>query len=69
MEVDTWVGASGKNGMRRDWIVRSYQTGQVLARATRHDFLHYTFNYSWIFLFLYVLIKVYRRKSNEKFQL
>ncbi|KAJ4838976.1 hypothetical protein Tsubulata_017380 [Turnera subulata] len=34
MEVDTWVGASGKNGMRRDWLIRSQATGEVLARAT-----------------------------------
>ncbi|KAK9278399.1 hypothetical protein L1049_027964 [Liquidambar formosana] len=29
MEVETWVGASGKNGMRRDWLIRSHATGQV----------------------------------------
>ncbi|OMO51587.1 Acyl-ACP thioesterase [Corchorus capsularis] len=34
VEVDTWVGASGKNGMRRDWLIRSHVTGQVFARAT-----------------------------------
>ncbi|XWS50780.1 hypothetical protein CRYUN_Cryun12cG0117800 [Craigia yunnanensis] len=34
MDVDTWVGASGKNGMRRDWLIRSRVTGQVYARAT-----------------------------------
>lgn len=34
IEIDSWVGAAGKNGMRRDWIMRSYQTGEVLARAT-----------------------------------
>ncbi|KDP35002.1 hypothetical protein JCGZ_09290 [Jatropha curcas] len=34
VEIDTWVGASGKNGMRRDWLVRSQATGQVFARAT-----------------------------------
>ncbi|KAF5180925.1 Palmitoyl-acyl carrier protein thioesterase protein [Thalictrum thalictroides] len=32
--VDTWVGASGKNGMRRDWLIRSHKTGHVFARAT-----------------------------------
>ncbi|KAI4313857.1 hypothetical protein L6164_026804 [Bauhinia variegata] len=26
-EIDTWVGASGKNGMRRDWLIRSKATG------------------------------------------
>ncbi|KAL3510669.1 hypothetical protein ACH5RR_030070 [Cinchona calisaya] len=34
MEIDTWVGASGKNGMRRDWLLRSRATGLVFARAT-----------------------------------
>ncbi|GFZ15948.1 hypothetical protein Acr_25g0003570 [Actinidia rufa] len=34
IEIDTWVGASGKNGMRRDWLVRSHATGLVFARAT-----------------------------------
>ncbi|KAL9664478.1 hypothetical protein QQ045_019880 [Rhodiola kirilowii] len=34
MEIDTFVGASGKNGMRRDWIIRSHATGHVFARAT-----------------------------------
>jgi hypothetical protein len=40
MEVDTWVGASGKNGMRRDWLIRSDVTGEVLVRATRYDSEH-----------------------------
>lgn len=35
MEIDTWVGASGKNGMRRDWLIRSQANGIVFARATR----------------------------------
>ncbi|MQL89503.1 hypothetical protein Taro_022079, partial [Colocasia esculenta] len=35
VEVDTWVGASGKNGMRRDWRVRDSHTGQTITRATR----------------------------------
>ncbi|KAK4842339.1 hypothetical protein QYF36_019822 [Acer negundo] len=26
VEIDTWVGASGKNGMRRDWLIRSQAT-------------------------------------------
>ncbi|KAK6134230.1 hypothetical protein DH2020_032035 [Rehmannia glutinosa] len=34
MEIDTWVGASGKNGMRRDWLIRSQASGLVFARAT-----------------------------------
>ncbi|XP_068638663.1 palmitoyl-acyl carrier protein thioesterase, chloroplastic-like [Aristolochia californica] len=34
VEIDTWVGASGKNGMRRDWLIRSHLSGQVFARGT-----------------------------------
>ncbi|XP_051145032.1 palmitoyl-acyl carrier protein thioesterase, chloroplastic-like [Andrographis paniculata] len=34
VEIDTWVGASGKNGMRRDWLLRSPFTGTVFARAS-----------------------------------
>ncbi|GAU24348.1 hypothetical protein TSUD_49370 [Trifolium subterraneum] len=34
LEIDTWVGASGKNGMRRDWLLRSKSTGRIFARAT-----------------------------------
>ncbi|XP_017696143.1 palmitoyl-acyl carrier protein thioesterase, chloroplastic-like isoform X2 [Phoenix dactylifera] len=35
VEIDTWVAASGKNGMRRDWIIRDYNTNRIIARATR----------------------------------
>ncbi|KAJ6827794.1 palmitoyl-acyl carrier protein thioesterase, chloroplastic-like [Iris pallida] len=34
IEVDTWAGGSGKNGMRRDWHVRDCQTGQTIMRAS-----------------------------------
>lgn len=34
VQVDTWVSASGKNGMRRDWIVRDSGTGEILTRAS-----------------------------------
>ncbi|OAY82927.1 palmitoyl-acyl carrier protein thioesterase, chloroplastic-like isoform X2 [Ananas comosus] len=34
VEVDTWVDASGKNGMRRDWHVRDFNTGQTILKAT-----------------------------------
>ncbi|XP_020239237.1 palmitoyl-acyl carrier protein thioesterase, chloroplastic isoform X3 [Cajanus cajan] len=34
VQVDTWVSASGKNGMRRDWLVRDIKTGEVYARAS-----------------------------------
>ncbi|KAM1185935.1 hypothetical protein ACFXTH_015145 [Malus domestica] len=34
VEIDTWVDAAGKNGMRRDWIIRDYQTQEIITRAT-----------------------------------
>ncbi|CAN0900819.1 Palmitoyl-acyl carrier protein thioesterase, chloroplastic [Linum grandiflorum] len=34
VQVDTWVTASGKNGMRRDWLIRDCRTGEVLTRAS-----------------------------------
>ncbi|CAN8311757.1 unnamed protein product [Cochlearia groenlandica] len=34
VEVDTWVSKSGKNGMRRDWLVRDCNTGEILTRAS-----------------------------------
>lgn len=34
VEIDTWVAGSGKNSLRRDWIVRDYKTGYILAQAT-----------------------------------
>nr|GMC68666.1 palmitoyl-acyl carrier protein thioesterase, chloroplastic [Ipomoea batatas] len=34
VEVDTWVAASGKNGMRRDWLLRDFYTGDTLMRAS-----------------------------------
>eukprot|EP00249_Psilotum_nudum_P011473 c23196_g2_i1 orf=1037-2104(+) len=34
VEIDTWVRSSGKNGMRRDFLVRDNSTGQILTRAT-----------------------------------
>ncbi|KAJ4837591.1 Palmitoyl-acyl carrier protein thioesterase, chloroplastic [Turnera subulata] len=34
VQVDTWVSASGKNGMRRDWLVRDSKTGEILTRAS-----------------------------------
>ena len=35
VQVDTWVAPSGKNGMRRDWLLRDYYTGKTLTRASR----------------------------------
>jgi fatty acyl-ACP thioesterase B len=34
VQVDTWVSPSGKNGMRRDWLVRDCKTNEILTRAT-----------------------------------
>ncbi|CAN8305902.1 unnamed protein product [Cochlearia groenlandica] len=34
VEVDTWVSKCGKNGMRRDWLVRDFNTGEILTRAS-----------------------------------
>ncbi|XP_024174413.1 palmitoyl-acyl carrier protein thioesterase, chloroplastic [Rosa chinensis] len=34
VEIDTWVDAAGKNGMRRDWIIRDYHTQEIISRAT-----------------------------------
>ncbi|KAL9170120.1 hypothetical protein ABFS82_04G123200 [Erythranthe guttata] len=34
VEIDTWVDAAGKNGMRRDWIIRDYNTRKIITRAT-----------------------------------
>ncbi|KAH7547327.1 hypothetical protein FEM48_Zijuj01G0298000 [Ziziphus jujuba var. spinosa] len=33
IQIDTWMCASGKNGMIREWIVRDYKTGETLLRA------------------------------------
>ena len=35
VEIDTWVDAAGKNGMRRDWIIRDCNTQKIITRATR----------------------------------
>ncbi|GAB2210503.1 hypothetical protein Droror1_Dr00015770 [Drosera rotundifolia] len=34
VQVDTWVCPSGKNGMRRDWLLRDSSTGETMARAS-----------------------------------
>ncbi|KAI3982721.1 hypothetical protein MKX01_010204 [Papaver californicum] len=34
VQVDTWVAAERKNGMRRDWLLRDSNTGETLTRAT-----------------------------------
>ncbi|XWS37092.1 hypothetical protein CRYUN_Cryun19dG0013100 [Craigia yunnanensis] len=35
LEIDTWVDAAGKNAMRRDWIIRDYNTQEIITGATR----------------------------------
>ncbi|QHN98237.1 Palmitoyl-acyl carrier protein thioesterase [Arachis hypogaea] len=35
IEIDTWVDAHGKNGMRRDWVIRDHFTKEVIVKATR----------------------------------
>ncbi|PON77247.1 Acyl-ACP thioesterase, partial [Parasponia andersonii] len=34
IEIDTWVDKEGKNGTRRDWIIRNYRTREIITRAT-----------------------------------
>uniref|UniRef100_Q39555 Acyl-[acyl-carrier-protein] hydrolase n=1 Tax=Cuphea palustris TaxID=43077 RepID=Q39555_9MYRT len=34
IEVNTWVSASGKHGMGRDWLISDCHTGEILIRAT-----------------------------------
>ncbi|GMP41468.1 hypothetical protein CsSME_00011559 [Camellia sinensis var. sinensis] len=35
INLNSWVATSGKNGMRRDWIVHDCKTGDILTRASR----------------------------------
>ncbi|KAL5823046.1 hypothetical protein ACOSQ3_020988 [Xanthoceras sorbifolium] len=34
IQIDTWMYASGKNGLGRDWHVQDFKTGKTLIRAT-----------------------------------
>ncbi|CAA0831754.1 Palmitoyl-acyl carrier protein thioesterase-chloroplastic [Striga hermonthica] len=34
VEIDTWADAAGKNGMRRDWIIRDLNSRNIITRAT-----------------------------------
>jgi hypothetical protein len=45
LDIDTWVGSSGKNGMRRDWLIRGRNSGDIFVRATRQAILP---NDQWI---------------------
>ncbi|KAI3846726.1 hypothetical protein MKW92_002157 [Papaver armeniacum] len=35
VEVNAWVDAAGKNGMRREWEIRDNKTRQIITRARR----------------------------------
>jgi hypothetical protein len=37
VEVNTWVSANGKNGMRRDWHICDSITGETILKATRFE--------------------------------
>jgi len=45
VQVDTWVAAAGKNGMRRDWHVHDYNSGRTILRATRYVFHLFFFSF------------------------
>ncbi|OVA05828.1 Acyl-ACP thioesterase [Macleaya cordata] len=47
VEVDTWVGASGKNGMRRDWVLRSRVAGNIFARVGLNIHANYS---TWVMM-------------------
>ncbi|KAJ0075176.1 hypothetical protein Patl1_34408 [Pistacia atlantica] len=34
VQVETWMYRSGRNGFRRDWLIRDLKTGKTLIRAT-----------------------------------
>ncbi|XP_068651579.1 palmitoyl-acyl carrier protein thioesterase, chloroplastic-like [Aristolochia californica] len=34
VEIDTWVAPHGKHGLRRDWVIRDYNTHQIITKAT-----------------------------------
>ncbi|KAK7411007.1 hypothetical protein VNO78_02327 [Psophocarpus tetragonolobus] len=34
VEVDTWFDTAGRNGVRRDWIIRDHYTKEIIAKAT-----------------------------------
>ncbi|THG09546.1 hypothetical protein TEA_007460 [Camellia sinensis var. sinensis] len=38
VEIETWCQSEGKIGTRRDWILKDYDTGEVIGRATRLAF-------------------------------
>ncbi|KAM6561944.1 hypothetical protein CsatB_021942 [Cannabis sativa] len=34
VEIHTWIGASGNNGVQRDWLIQNQDTGHILVRGT-----------------------------------
>lgn len=48
VQVDTWVSGSGKNGMRRDWVISDSGTGEILTRASRYFSSHGNFGHSYM---------------------
>ncbi|KAL5191966.1 Palmitoyl-acyl carrier protein thioesterase, chloroplastic [Glycine soja] len=44
IEVETWFDVAGKNGTRRDWIVRDHCTKEIIAKATRQQLVTFYFN-------------------------
>ncbi|XP_047172573.1 palmitoyl-acyl carrier protein thioesterase, chloroplastic-like [Vigna umbellata] len=46
IEVETWIDVGGKNGTRRDWIIRDGYTKEIIAKATRSNIiLSYSLTY------------------------
>ena len=39
IEVETWIDVVGKNGTRRDWIIRDRCTKEIIAKATRSNII------------------------------
>ncbi|XWS37620.1 hypothetical protein CRYUN_Cryun19dG0060400 [Craigia yunnanensis] len=57
MEVDKWVGASGKNGMRRYWLIRSHVTGQP--KRTDLDMSHHVNNVKYVNWMLEIIPEIF----------
>lgn len=72
VEIDTWVAASGKNGMRRDWMIRDCSTGKIITRATRwmnlslrQELLLPQFFFSWYTCSNWVMMNRETRKLSK----
>lgn len=35
IEIETWAQTDGRNGMRRDWIIKDSAISEIIGRATR----------------------------------